>query len=306
MMKKGLFYWTYSLNHPEDFPDIYYVHDVIIIDPEKDKDFLKKVSALRDLITTYCCLKDNLIEGTINEVIYKIKDILVNIDNINYTEFVAYWKSLDAQYGTFLELPNQEDLLKKLLDKYCERRRVLYEKYGYTNVSIQALYDSGSSRSKGQKFKRKIKDKVEEVLGEDANLIFIEKKNWKKIKKDLKLKYNFGKHHQNKIPDFLITYNDHFIIGEAKHIHNTGGAQDKQISELIDFINQSEEQINIHYLAFLDGLYMYRFIKNDLSDKLKKQKNDIESALKKYPQNFFVNTNGLLRLLEDLRNEYKD
>ncbi len=218
---------------------------------------------------------------------------------INYTEFVAYWKSLDTQFGTFLEIPNQEDLLKKLLDKYCERRRKLYESYGYTNISIQALYDSGSSRSKGQKFKPKIRDIVKNIL--KTEVLFIEKTNWKRIKKDLGLKYSFGNIHQNKIPDFYIKYMDHYIKGEAKHIHNKGGAQDKQIGELIDFIRQSEDNKNIHYLSFLDGLYLYYFTQNNLSDKLNQQKEDIKKALTKNPQNIFVNTKGFKKFLEDLK-----
>ena len=301
MLKNGIFYWKYSLEHLEEFPDFYYVNDVIIIDPVKNKDFLEKVENLRDLITTYCCLRENGIEQGIDEVLLKILEILTSVNNINYTEFVAYWKSLDAQYESFLELPNKEELLRKLLDKYCYRRRKLYETYGYTNVSIQALYDSGSSRSKGQKFKEKIKDLVKQILSGDGKLIYIEKGNWKAIKNNLNLTYNFGSSHQNKIPDFLIEYKNRYIIGEAKHIHNTGGAQDKQITELINFINQKENNENIHYLSFLDGLYMYRFTQKNLSDKLKKQKEDIEKILNKNPQNFFVNTNGFRKLLEDLK-----
>lgn len=301
MLGLGLNYFQYSLKHLDDFPDPYYINDVIIIDPIKNRDFLNKVQELRDLITTYCCLVENSIEKSIEEVLCKINEILVNVNNINYTEFVAYWKSLDTQFGTFLEIPDNKALLKRLLDKYCERRRKLYEEYGYTNVSIQALYDSGSSRSKGQKFKNKIKDIVKEIL--KIEVIFIEKRNWEEIRKKLNLNYNFGRTHQNKIPDFYILYKNHHIIGEAKHIHNKGGAQDKQIGELIDFIKQSEENKQIHYLSFLDGLYLHYFTQNTLSDKLKKQKEDIEEALKNNPQNFFVNTKGFKKLLQDLRNE---
>jgi len=301
MLNKGLFYFYYSLNNLDDFPDPYYMNDVIIIDSTKDIEFLNKVQQLRDLITAYCTLKENRIKEGIEEILYKIESILLTVENINYTEFVAYWKSLDTQFGTFLEIPDKKKLLKILLDKYCERRKILYEKYGYTNVSVQAIYDSGSSRSKGQKFKPKIKNMVNKILGIDV--IFIEKRNWEKIKDNLNLNYNFGNIHQNKIPDFYIEYKGHHIIGEAKHIHNKGGAQDKQIGELIDFINQSENTPKVHYLSFLDGLYLYYFSQSTLSDKLKKQKEDIENALNKNSQNFFVNTKGFEKLLKDLKDE---
>lgn len=63
MIKEGLYYFRYSLKNLDDFPDPYYVNDVIIIDPVKNKDFLVKVNQLRDLITTYCCLKENTIKN---------------------------------------------------------------------------------------------------------------------------------------------------------------------------------------------------------------------------------------------------
>lgn len=300
MLRNSLFYWEYSLQNKDPFPDPYYINDVIIIDPKKHKNFLNNVNHLRDLVTTYCCLLQNGLTENVDQVFKKIKDILLSVNNINYTEFVAYWKTLDTEYGTFKEIPNQDELLQILLEKFCERRRVLYEKYGYTHTSIQALYDSGSSRGKGQKFKPKIKDLTFSILRIEP--IFINKNNWKQIREKLKLKYQFGNSHQNKVPDFYIQYKNHHIIGEAKHIHSTGGAQDKQISELIDFIRQTEEG-NIHYLSFLDGLYFNRFSQKNLSEKLKKQKQDIEKSLEEYPKNFFVNTNGFRKLLEDLKNE---
>ncbi|RUM50629.1 MAG: hypothetical protein DSY47_01270 [Hydrogenothermus sp.] len=300
MLKDGIFYFEYSLKNLDDFPDSYYTNDVIIVDPKKSKKFLEKVNNLRELITTYCCLKNNNINNGIDEIISKIEEILVSVKNINYTEFVAYWKSLDVQYGTFLELSNKNNLLKILLDKFCERRRSLYEKFGYTNVSIQALYDSGSSRSKGSKFKSKILDIVRNIL--NTKVIFIGKNNWKEIKKELNIKYDFGRNHQNKIPDFYIVYNNHHIVGEAKHIHNKGGAQDKQVGELIDFIKQKEKYKNVHYLSFIDGLYLHHFVHKNLSEKIKRQKKDIEEVLKINPNNFFVNTKGFIKLLEDLKN----
>jgi hypothetical protein len=281
---------------------------------------LKEVETLRELISAYCVLRKNRLETEEAEkkLIEEIEKILISLKNINYTEFVAYWKCLDMQYGTFLEFVKEEkelakSVLKELLEKYCKRREKIYLQFGYTHTTLQALYDSGSSRSKGQKFKDKIRDitlstlPIKEITSskeiEEGILIFITKKIWPVIKEKLSLKYHFGQSHQNKIPDFYISYKGHHIIGEAKHIHNTGGAQDKQITELISFIKQSENRNNIHYLAFLDGLYMRRFSRPYISDKIQRQKEDIEKALKLNPFNFFVNGNGLRVLLEDLRDE---
>ncbi len=94
--------------------------------------------------------------------------------------------------------------------------------------------------------------------------------------------------------------NNIFII-EAKHIKESGGAQDKQITELINFIKYQENIKNptIHYVSFLDGIYFNKFIKeingNTNNNKCKKNKiqsqmNDIISHLKNNKSNFFVNT----------------
>jgi hypothetical protein len=98
----------------------------------------------------------------------------------------------------------------------------------------------------------------------------------------------------------MIRINDRLLILEAKHIRESGGAQDKQIGELIDFISQSEDK-PISYVAFLDGRYFNRLIAP--KGKVREQRSAIEKALRKYPNNYFVNTSGLLKLLADLLSE---
>lgn len=84
---------------------------------------------------------------------------------------------------------------------------------------------------------------------------------------------------------------------EHKHMKESGGGQDKQMSEIINFISYSDS--GVHYIAFLDGVYF-----NLLADeKIKfgkpyEQKNAIYNNLKKEKQNFFVNTYGFNELIE--------
>jgi len=92
---------------------------------------------------------------------------------------------------------------------------------------------------------------------------------------------------------------DQFFIIEAKHINETGGAQDRQIAEMISFINQREPSQNIHYVASLDGLYFNYFINPPRESKVSQQKEDIENCLKHNHSNFFVNTAGFVNLLQD-------
>ena len=103
--------------------------------------------------------------------------------------------------------------------------------------------------------------------------------------------------HQDKEPDIVLKINDKSFIIEAKHIKESGGAQDKQIVELIEFIRYSEELENVHYVSFMDGIYFNNFswAKKGDETKVNKQKRQLKSTL-------FVNTSGLLSLFEDLKN----
>jgi len=114
------------------------------------------------------------------------------------------------------------------------------------------------------------------------------------------IEYRFSQTYQGKLPDVVLKVTDHFFIIEAKHINETGGAQDKQIAELISFINQREPSQNIHYVAFLDGLYFNYFIGSAKGSKLFQQREAIENCLKRNHGNFFVNTAGFVNLLQDL------
>jgi len=108
---------------------------------------IKQVERLRELVTSYCILTKKNVDTT-SEILNEIYQIIVSIEKIQYTEFIAFWKTLDISYSFFEKLPNQKVILKELLQKYYDRRRKLYDKMGYTNITVHALYDD-SSRKKG-------------------------------------------------------------------------------------------------------------------------------------------------------------
>jgi N-glycosylase/DNA lyase len=87
---------------------------------------------------------------------------------------------------------------------------------------------------------------------------------------------------------------------------------------LIKFISQEEEELIsqkeeelISYVAFLDGRYFNKFRDTSSADKARKQRKykvrrqreAIEKALQDHPNNYFVNTAGLRKLLADLLSE---
>jgi phosphoribosyl-ATP pyrophosphohydrolase len=314
-LKGNLEYWKISLKNPEPIVDEYYISDEIIVD---DKKLIKRIERLRDLITTYCVLLkkgENLAEKILDE----IYEIISDTDKIQYTEFVAFWKTLDLSFSVFNKLQNQKIVLAKLLKEYCSRRKKLYDRLGYSNITVQALYDIGASRKKGtsgvikiiglakEKFNlkklshfRKIEDVKIQKLGyflPDSG----DQKLFRDFCKDFNIRYKFGDEHQGKLPDVVLKVGNHFLIIEAKHIKESGGAQDKQIDEIIKFIKYSENSKSIHYLSFLDGIYFNNFISPPKSSKVYRQKQEIEEHLKNNPNNFFLNTAGIICLFQDLK-----
>ncbi len=315
MLRQNLDYWEISLKNPEPIIDEYYTFDKLIV---QNQNLIQKVERLRELITTYCVLLE-IDRQALGKVLDEIYTITLH-ENIQYTEFIAFWKTLDLSYSSFGRLPEQDRklMLHKILEEYCEKRKKLYDDLGYSNIVVQALYDNGVSRKKGKAGTQKIANLIlqkfmiaqkfgtidelrDQILGyflPDKNKIlfdeFIENYN---------IEYRFRQTYQGKLPDVVLKAKDHFFIIEAKHINETGGAQDKQIAELISFINQREPSQNIHYVAFLDGLYFNYFVNPPQESKVYQQKEAIENCLKRNQNNFFVNTAGFVNLLQDLSEE---
>lgn len=313
-LKDNLYYWQTSLDNLESVHDDYYVFDEIIVN---DKNLISKVNKLRDLIISYCVLLEKNEESALNKIFKEIFSLVMTIDKIQYHEFVAFWKVLDISYSQFCKLPDKAIILKNILVSYCQRRRKLYDQIGYSNVTLQALYDFGASRKKGVAGNKKIidliKDKFETAV-HATNLSDLdnhpiaycepdrkEKALFLRLCKKYNLSYEFGKNHQDKIFDIFLKIHKHFFLIEAKHMKEGGGAQNKQVVEVIDFIGYDEVLPNIHYVTFMDGVYFNRYA-GDTKPKTKtgKQKQSILENLEKHKNNFFVNTVGFKSILNDM------
>jgi RNAse (barnase) inhibitor barstar len=183
-------------------------------------------------------------------------------------------------------------------------------------VIQQALYDSVVSRKQGAAGIQKLRQIIEQVsqvkiqkaptVDKLTRLEYgfypISKKDFKELIEKFEITYEFGQEKQAKIPDLVIKIKDRLLILEAKHIKESGGAQNNQIDELIKFISQKEKEL-ISYVAFLDGRYFNKFRDTSSADKVRRQREAIENALQDYPNNYFVNTAGLRKLLADLLSE---
>lgn len=330
MVKDNMYYWDVSLKTKEPIWDKYYFFDEIIVNPELSK----KVKYLRDLIISYCTAEECK-EGEGSRLFLdKIYDIINSVKNIQYTEFIAYWKTLDMTESVFKDFANNNKLiLEELLQKYCEKRIKLYNSLGYTDVTIQALYDNGSSRRKGSSAITKITDiyndffknsnhpkTIDKFANYDTCYILPDKGDKEIFYKFIEkygIKFAYGKKAQNKKPDFLLKYFNQFFIIEAKHLKEGGGTQYKSVLELIDFVRETEDFDNVHYVGFMDGVYFNLFISSSDSkisssdskkkkkdiDKVKSQLTSIKDILAKNKNNFIVNTGGLKALFKDLAEE---
>jgi hypothetical protein len=342
---RNIDYWRYSLDNPEPegLEEEPYIHDEYIVD---NSNYLTQVNRLRDLLTTYCtlsrfierepsCTHEELglsaaTADTPSEnprdiyqlVLNEIDRLLTNVENIQHTEFVAYFKCFGISHSDYRREKNTQQrliLLRKILQRYCEHRKERYDQLGYTHVIQQALYDSVVSRKQGTAGIQKIRQIIEQVEQESLVKIWeaatvdeltqleygfysISQKAFKKLIEKFKITYKFGQEKQAKIPDLVIKIKDRLLILEAKHIKESGGAQDKQIDELIKFISQKEKEL-ISYVAFLDGRYFNKFRDTSSADRVRRQREAIEKALKDYPNNYFVNTAGLRELLANLLSE---
>ena len=359
MRMRNIDYWEYSLKHPEPegLEEEPYIHDKYIVD---NHNYLIQVNYLRDLITTYCtlsrfiecqpsCTHEELgvsaatadtpsenLRDTCQQVLNKIDWLLITVENIQHTEFVAYFKCFGISHSDYRQEKNMQQRLTRLreiLQRYCKNRKERYDQLGYTHVIQQALYDSVVSRKQGTAGIQKIRQIIEQAEQESQVKIReaatvdeltqleygfypISPKAFKKLREKSESTDKFDKKKQAKIPDLVIKIKDRLLILEAKHIKESGGSQDKQIDELIKFISQQDNQIDefikfifqkeeelISYVAFLDGRYFNKFRDTLSPEKVRRQREAIEKALQDYPNNYFVNTAGLRKLLADLLSE---
>ena len=86
---------------------------------------------------------------------------------------------------------------------------------------------------------------------------------------------------------------------EAKHLKESGGAQDKSASELVDLIDQEDR--GVYYISFMDGIFFNHLIRPGLGrTKYGRIREDVERILSARPRSFFVNTRGFQALVDDL------
>lgn len=313
--------FEYSLTNPEPIIDEFYFKKgnlIISEDYTNPTELMRQNLDIIESISAYKFGKQNNNEVSMRQAVEKILEI-VQSKNINYSEFVSFWPVVDISYSLFLKMSFDEKrkFMRDVIEKYIKLRHNLYSSYGYSPTTLQVGKDAKAHKESGNLGIRKVSQILDEAgylksnretlknfvhLG---NKRYIESdKKGKKLFKNLiqyyKIKFLWSENKEQKMPDFLIKNAGSIFIAEHKHMKEEGGGQDKQINEIINFISYQEDNKDIHYLSFLDGIYFNLFTdkKRLNGGKILSQLKNIKYNLSQNKQNYFVNTAGFQKIFK--------
>ena len=124
---------------------------------------------------------------------------------------------------------------------------------------------------------------------------------YQSLVRNLSLETRALQQEQDKLPDFVMKIDGAYYIGEAKMMKGSGGGQDKQLVEIINFIRYQERREDVHYVVYFDGEYANMLLSaTERSPKVERQYQDIVRCLNENPRNFFVNPSGFSALLDEV------
>lgn len=308
------------LRHPEPLVDPFYCSEQLII-PNSPEAEDNAISALwRDVrdrvIGADLALRDGDAGGFERHV--RQLDVLLQMKGANFLEFTSFFPAQDVSYSSYRKLDPGERLefLDAVTRRFIALRHRVYAAHGYTPVSVQVRRDFEKHKSGGSSAKRKLdavfdsrgcvkastlaqfQSSARAYLHADGAL-YAECEAWLR---QHGLQFRWRQDHQGKLPDAICRNRNDLMIVECKHMKETGGGQDKQLSELIELIGHGEPGfsepggLQISYVAFLDGV-LFNALRAPRNAKMRQQRADIECNLRAHPRNRFVNTWGFERLI---------
>ena len=315
------------LENPEPLIDEAYCYDDLIISQHAHSQPTEIMETHIEVRERICAAKIAKKEGKCEEYkdhIQALDKILINKEAAQFLELASFFPAMDFSFSAYKSRSSSArcKLLKIFLKRYLDRRHDIYMSHGYSVTTIQVRKDFSTHKRKGESAKRKIKNICEELgymlvpqntetAQVEQTYCFIDQRQGQVLLNSLEKEgeswyQQWSQNHGKKKADVLFSGNrDQYFICEAKHIKESGGGQDKQMNELIAFIDNENHthQINgVFYVAFLDGVYFNKFIEADLPNKIRTQKEQIEKCLRgQSKRNFFVNTYGLKKLLKSMK-----
>ena len=312
-------YFEFSKNNPEELFDSFYKKNMVIIpkDNLSENILTRNHTLMLECITAFKVLHSHgntIDDQSIKNIVSDIVNILSNTPYINYSAFSQFFMVYNSTYSYFQSL-SYDDKVKfvyEMLIKYCEERHDMYCSHGYSNTILQVMCDNYSH-------KRNSKTSIAKVLSilepyhlrhissinstDEDNFYFLPDKGDNALFEEFLMKYNLKmdsrKIEQDKLPDIVFKCKGHYYICELKTMKGQGGGQNKQIVEIAYFINFSEEDERFHYVAFLDGDYANTLFNCNMP-KIVRQREDIFKALENNRTNYFVNTAGFKKLIQNI------
>lgn len=312
--------FQYSSEHPEPIIDPYYNRDKQVIPEtvELTNPLVEKNSKLIELISVFCYLIEHGKNKECSDVctlIDEVIKILTQTDGINLSPFSQFFMVYNSSYSSFINYTNaeQREFVYEMLKLYGEKRHKLYLSHGYTNSILQVVCDNYSHKRNSKTTIIKICDILERVgfvhrpAGEDQltnRFYFLPDKGDKNTFLIFKQQHNVvmesARNEQDKLPDMVFFIDGEYFIMEMKSMKGSGGGQDKQLTEVINFIRYAENDAHIHYVSYLDGEYSNLLHSTTTQPKIRKQYNDVITCLQKHSGNYFLNTAGFEKFIRDL------
>ena len=315
----NLEFLDYSGRHPVPLIDPYYNKDKIVITPTKEQsnELMAANAKLIELITVFNYLsgggrKED--DAEIQNVVGKVMGILDGVTGINFSAFSQFFMVYNSAYNSYREydVTKKRQFVYAMLLRYCKERHGMYSSHGYSDVILQVMCDNYSHKRNSKTTIDKITDTIEPVgfsrLPQDSpftvsdNFYLLPDKGdvnaYQDLVEKLALETKALHQEQDKLPDFVIKINGAYYIGEAKMMKGSGGGQDKQLVEIINFIRYQEQAENVHYVVYFDGEYANMLLSaSQRSPKLERQYQDVVKCLTENPRNYFVNPDGFVALL---------
>lgn len=307
----------YSANNLAPLLDPYYSKGKLVITQTANKknELMRGNEKLIELITVFKYLKNegkDVLDQSVKKLVCQVIEILDRVEGINFTAFSQFFMVHNSTYSSYEKFSQdkKQKFIYEMLCRFCEERHEIYLSHGYTSSMLQIIADNYSH-------KRNSKSTISKIIDLLSKFGFVHIETFEKFKSEftyflpdkgdekvfVQMKKAFGlemksaQNEQNKLPDIVFNLNGEIFIVEAKMMKGSGGGQDKQLVEIINFIRYEEGRENIHYLAYLDGEYFEMLFEPKSADKIKRQINDIRWCLVNCPKNYFVNPSGFEKLL---------
>jgi len=308
----------HSIENPEPPLDPAYGREDMVItsDPSKPNQLMTANRAILDLITAYGVAARRNDQSFCGKCVAEIESEL-ETPKINNSEFACFWVVNDTSYSVYKRMTPTERhvFLHEVIRRYLANRHTLYLGHGYSATTLQVNSDSFAHKRSGNLARQKVGKLLQEAQFQHdklflqtgqirhAQYIMPDKKVYAQayagMMDKLGAKSTLMKSLDKK-PDFAFRFGDRLWIVEHKHMKEFGGGQDKQITELIQFIKQHEPSAVVSYVAFMDGILFNHLMASKKKGKAGKQRTSICDTITSGLSNYFVNTAGFRLLLREI------